>query len=442
MDLAVVFILAVVATAGVCLVVQGHRGRVTDDHSFCRRCGFDLTGRPAAGGRCAECGANLVAAAIRVGNRRRRPGLLVAGASMVAAAAMPALVQTALTVTHTDPIRYEPIGWLLREVARSPDSSLPPATDELCRRLRSGRLSPADQARIVAAALGYQADLSRRWDRRWGDAIEALNATGHLPAADWKAYLAHDQPATLTVRPRVAVGGPIPFEVHGEVRGGTAANPPTTVRPDCRAAVPGTAPALAPAIGSCRFGQHFKMAGTLDLPPAVWGQLRPGPQPIVVAVTGAAGTVMPNPALFAPITLAGNWTLLPPGDPGVELYRDEATAAAVQRLLTAHVYVRDNGTLGLEAMAVNDLPADIACDVFLVAGQKRWTATNSVCVRKGRSWPSDDGPVIFRDVNTLTDDRVDVVLRPSAAAAARTVAVTRVLDHEFVFHDVRVDRNP
>jgi cytochrome c-type biogenesis protein CcmH/NrfF len=31
---------------GVLLVVRGMRGRAVDDHPICRRCGFDLFGRP------------------------------------------------------------------------------------------------------------------------------------------------------------------------------------------------------------------------------------------------------------------------------------------------------------------------------------------------------------------------------------------------------------
>ena len=55
---------------GLLLAAAGLRGRRVGDHRFCRKCGFDLTGRPAGGRRCAECGANLTrAAGVAVGRR-------------------------------------------------------------------------------------------------------------------------------------------------------------------------------------------------------------------------------------------------------------------------------------------------------------------------------------------------------------------------------------
>jgi hypothetical protein len=39
---------------GVLLIVRGLRGRAVDDHPICRRCGFDLTGRPEGVTICSE----------------------------------------------------------------------------------------------------------------------------------------------------------------------------------------------------------------------------------------------------------------------------------------------------------------------------------------------------------------------------------------------------
>src|SRR5215218_8796709 len=63
----------IVAWIGLALLVIGWRGRRTDDHPLCRRCGFDLTGRPPDSTRCAECGADIATSrAIRIGHRRKR----------------------------------------------------------------------------------------------------------------------------------------------------------------------------------------------------------------------------------------------------------------------------------------------------------------------------------------------------------------------------------
>src|SRR3954447_10809108 len=55
------------------LLAWSVRRRRVDDHPVCRRCGFDLTGRPAGSSGCSECGADLSRRrAIRRGNRARR----------------------------------------------------------------------------------------------------------------------------------------------------------------------------------------------------------------------------------------------------------------------------------------------------------------------------------------------------------------------------------
>ena len=50
---------AVVAAASAVVLVVGWRGRRVNRHPICRRCEFDLFGRPAEATRCAECGADL-----------------------------------------------------------------------------------------------------------------------------------------------------------------------------------------------------------------------------------------------------------------------------------------------------------------------------------------------------------------------------------------------
>jgi len=42
--------------AGRWLIDTGLRGRRVGEHPYCKKCGFDLTGKPDASTRCAECG--------------------------------------------------------------------------------------------------------------------------------------------------------------------------------------------------------------------------------------------------------------------------------------------------------------------------------------------------------------------------------------------------
>ncbi len=77
-------LLGLFAAAGALLLYRGLRGRRTDDHPLCRRCGFDLTGLPGGHPACPECGATLAAPqAVRVGHRARRPAPLAAGLALL-----------------------------------------------------------------------------------------------------------------------------------------------------------------------------------------------------------------------------------------------------------------------------------------------------------------------------------------------------------------------
>jgi hypothetical protein len=79
----IVFLLGVALAlliAAFFLLVFGWRGRRVGDHPFCRKCGFDLFGRPDGTLVCGECGASLDAKrAIVIGERKRRPFLISAG---------------------------------------------------------------------------------------------------------------------------------------------------------------------------------------------------------------------------------------------------------------------------------------------------------------------------------------------------------------------------
>jgi hypothetical protein len=65
------------AMSAVAMVVFGWRGRQTDDHPICRRCGFDLSGKPSGVAICSECGSDVSKpTSIRVGHREHRGDLL------------------------------------------------------------------------------------------------------------------------------------------------------------------------------------------------------------------------------------------------------------------------------------------------------------------------------------------------------------------------------
>src|ERR1051325_12180197 len=72
------------ACLGAWLFHRGFKGRLLDDHPLCRRCGFDLFGKPTDSTRCSECGADLnVASATTIGHRKRGRAAIIFGTTLL-----------------------------------------------------------------------------------------------------------------------------------------------------------------------------------------------------------------------------------------------------------------------------------------------------------------------------------------------------------------------
>src|SRR5215212_1934318 len=118
--LALAIALALCLLGGALLARYGWRGKLTDDHPTCRRCGFDLFGLPPQTPRCPECGAELSARrAIRLGHRKHSAMPLIGGTVLMAIAVF---VGVALTVVQIDRIGIQSLKpvWLLDREARDP----------------------------------------------------------------------------------------------------------------------------------------------------------------------------------------------------------------------------------------------------------------------------------------------------------------------------------
>jgi hypothetical protein len=175
------------AVLGLALLVRGWVGCRTDDHPLCRRCGFDLTGRPATTTRCGECGADLDRRrAVRIGHRRRRPALLAGGFALVLVATLLAGGRWAAVSPRVD--RLKPPWWLAHDVRAGNPARCAAAATELARRLSAGALAPAQQQSFADALLAVQSDPARPWQGAWGDLLEQRQLAGLLPPDRWRLY--------------------------------------------------------------------------------------------------------------------------------------------------------------------------------------------------------------------------------------------------------------
>ena len=210
--------LIVLIVVGCGLTAAGLRGRRTDDHPLCRRCRFDLTGRPTtAERRCPECGADLARPrAVVVGHRRRRTALLTGGLA-VSVPTLTLIVTAFYRLSTRDYwYPYAPVFYLASEARAADSSRHDPAMAEVVRRSKAGTLSDWDCRRLADTALACQGDPAQPWDDAWGDLLERFRAEGRLADERWARYAMQALAGSLDVevRPVVRSGDPLPFASH------------------------------------------------------------------------------------------------------------------------------------------------------------------------------------------------------------------------------------
>ena len=197
------------------LLIWSFRGRQVCDHPYCRRCGFDLFGRPPTSPQCSECGAELDRTkAIRSGRRERRRWPLALGAMLFALMAGywgNYAVQRATHLGAAD----KPTWWLLRDADSKNAAYSQAALGELVKRHRQQMLTVSQCRKLMTMLLAVQAKPTATWNGQYGMAIERARAEGALTDEQWKEYWIHAWPWTLRVRQTVRRGDPVPTVIEG-----------------------------------------------------------------------------------------------------------------------------------------------------------------------------------------------------------------------------------
>jgi hypothetical protein len=457
MELSVVafVLLAAAALVGSWLVWRGLRGRVVDDHPFCRRCGFDLFGLPDASTRCPECGSDLSAKAIRIGRREVRGRALAGGIALIVPWTLLVAAIGVAWFNGVDVNRYKPISWLTRQADAA-------AVGELSRRQMAGELSDDQFATVMNAALAAQADKGRPWLTGWGDMIERARINGKLSDERWQTYAKQAAPLKLVARPRVRVGDPIPIEVRFD--GARAAN---RSRLDIhlrvlRATIEDTRlGGLLPedtSGGSVGKGLSGQPSGwvtkeVLRIPGADLARHVGKGRTVRAEVIGAVYDGQGSPGLDRQVcaldqVLTDTITVVPENEPTVELVRGDATmrdrlAQIIKvesntrgKLVTSSgpVLHVDRGSEARLRVRANSPPIGLAFRVILRDRRAREFPLNAIDFRPNviSSW------FAATELDGFDADVVDVVLRPSPVRAAETVELTRIWDEELVFPDVPV----
>ena len=463
------------------LLFLGLRGRRVDDHPVCCKCRFDLVGVYPARPRCPECGCDQKRRPPRIGNRRKRwRVVLVAVASLVASGTLVG-VHTWRVVNEQGWVRFAPTFILKREVLSNTASRTDTALRELLRRVEEDGLNPTRLTSTIERVLDRQRDADVVWNPSWGQFVEYArlyyDAVGDEQWGRYVEGILRD--ATLVPRSPVLVGNAVPFAIQFDARCSKSApigvvfrimpaavdgqpaqivvshpwdDPWNTRHPGSRAHGRGMIGAGMPMNLRVQFQDHDPNQ------PYVWRlehakATAPGRSTLTTTVhaylyeTG----MNPNQNLFnrtpeeaiASRTFDLSATFVVADDDPITLVTDPQVAPLITSRRT-DVYRRPNerwdcrGNLGVAA----PLAVDLAFDVYWRADGHEWfvgsvshkvmpyNATNATGLGHVRMLEGFD-PVQY--------PVVDVILRPSKAAARRTPGITRIWGQEIIFKDVPIE---
>jgi hypothetical protein len=219
--------LAIIAVAftmlGAALLISGWRGERIDDHPLCRKCGFDLVGKPPDAIRCPECGTDSATRLPRKGHRRCSVKSIFGGVFIFVLGAAPLIAWAVILCKGIDPQSLKPVWWLQFDLRSRSQPVYEAACGELGRRLENGRLTQTDVDAVVTTLLKMQADRAANWDYTLQMLFDELWRTGLLSPQQVDQYRRNALSSGLVVRVRRRVdrGDPLSVEIStAGMRGG------------------------------------------------------------------------------------------------------------------------------------------------------------------------------------------------------------------------------
>jgi hypothetical protein len=430
---------ALAIVIGAVVLRLGVRGRRVDDHPICRKCGFDLIGRPEGSEVCPECGADLRRPrAIRDGHRQWRRGLVAGGGVLLGLGLMFVGAGVVARVSGANLQEYNPTFWLLREV-RSHD--LPVAVDaarELSKRVTAGKMSQADVDAAADSILARGKNPGAKWDPALGDFIEDARLAKKLSDERYISYAlgAATQAYGLEVRPTVNAGGdPLPFWIR-QTPPWVGSRPTLQVEYSAKFELDdfelktdyslSDDRVLSPMRGGGATGGQLDLKAHADRMTLGQHELHAVSTVSVKPANAPPGT---PPIAWTKVKLTKPFEIVPAEPSTVKVVADES----IRREMEAGVSVQNLeyarfGANDLDFHArVTDVPVGIGYQVFIVTSDgKRHSAGTFTSAPVGKN--SMSSTMMRATVPGLSAGAVDVVFVPNVDAAKRTTNVFEIWD--------------
>jgi hypothetical protein len=464
----------VAAAVGLGLLVLGLGGRRVGDHPFCRRCGFDLFGKPDESTACPECGGDVARRrATVIGVRRRRRWAIALAAVILLPIFAGAGVLGWARYNDVDWQARKPVWYLQHEANGSDVPTRDAALIELLKRYQAGALSKSQIASLLRDGLNAQGDLARPWSPRWGDLIEyASSSHGELSEDQWHRYL-HQSVADLFIpRTRSTFSRDMPVVMRLDLRGARVG---ATWRLSftCKTLgllVDGRDMLTEPPSGWWGTGLVSTPGGRggTGFPQGIFRDLPDGKHHAQARLR--VGIVNQLPQLRTPITDAGlaeynnleaqgalekievrvpfDFELLPTGASAVRAVADPSLQQAVKDSLTIE-QVRFIGRSAHFMVKCQHPPRDLSFKIYVREGEKEWPVGDVAFARDDNDsygrWvtgmlPTESG--LARDPfagQLIASDTVDIVFRPDAKAATSSAQIAEYWDGSVEFKGIALN---
>lgn len=265
-------ILCLGVVVGFGLAMWAWRGKLLDDHPYCRKCHYDLFGLKAEAATCPECGADIrTGGTVRMGRRKRQWGVVTAGAAVCLS------FGTILYIDEYRPWNLDPflprfllrldlriggeyrfdiakselsrrifydlnaeeirlcLDWLIDvippddyEIPESQamdfwDEILPLACIRFTSQIQDGEHVEPLPSPLMDLMLEIQANAKDHWVGNYGDYIEALERIGRLDDQSWQRYLRQGTVIFFQSRLQIGDGEPIVWHVEPKIYLGNSA---------------------------------------------------------------------------------------------------------------------------------------------------------------------------------------------------------------------------
>lgn len=423
------------ALVGVWLLAWGCRGRRVGEEPRCSKCGYILL--HLASYHCPECGTEISAGNTVTGEHRRGWGRVIAGILFLTMASLVMTPPAMRAVAAISWYQYKPAGFVLDDLD-SPGTYLKAIT-ELQRRESAGGLPQRTRRKLVEKALKEQAPATATPRRELLDYLGGVLLAGRLTDQEKERFLDQTCMVTMTVRPVVAEGDPVPVGVSHKRFGPEGGTYPIgfwisywsrNMRIDGKVAQSGSTGGSGRLSGEStswttlpagNIGKHTIEA---DNDWKVWYGTHHDEARSQLLGERSCTTRIPYEVV--PREKAPKIGLLD---------SEELRTLVLAAVKIGRVSRGKDGYLNIH-FQFTSAPCDLAFDVFVLTDKGEMKAESITCA-KGKSTSYGTG-CTFKEVPA----RVNVLLRGSVHVAKQTVDLGEIYSGEILFRDVAVAEGP